>query len=56
MFSSLVLTMWVGFGQTVAKNFGTYKVDPLTTTIDGCPEEWIANVTAQAAIDAAKVT
>ena len=46
MFSSLILTMWVGFGQTFAKNYGTYGVSGLATTIDGCPADWVANVTA----------
>ena len=36
--------MWFGFGQTVAKNCGTYSVTPKPTEITGCPEEWF-NVT-----------
>ena len=47
MFSSLIFTMWFGFGQSFAKNFGTYQsgmtVKP--TTIDGCPAD-IFNVSA----------
>ena len=45
MFVSLIITMWIGFGQTVAKNFGAITPVALNRTIEGCPEEWIANVT-----------
>lgn len=47
MFSSLIFTMWFGFGQTFAKNFGTYEsgMDVKSTTIDGCPAN-IFNLTA----------
>eukprot|EP00095_Tigriopus_kingsejongensis_P004642 maker-scaffold29_size597861-snap-gene-0.10 protein:Tk04642 transcript:maker-scaffold29_size597861-snap-gene-0.10-mRNA-1 annotation:"hypothetical protein DAPPUDRAFT_330864" len=38
--TSLIFTMWIGFGQTVAKNFGTYGVAGKETTIDGCPSSW----------------
>ncbi len=51
MFSSLVFTMWIGFGQTVAKNVGTYVVPNKATSIEGCPEAWHArldNITAMA--------
>ena len=39
MFSSLIFTCWFGFGQTFAKNFGTYEsgLEIKSTTIDGCP-------------------
>ena len=41
-FVSLILTMWIGFGQTVAKNFDAYVAAvPKYTTIEGCPPEWI---------------
>ncbi len=37
--------MWIGFGQTLAKNLGTYS-DPLPpTTVEGCPAGWIDNTT-----------
>lgn len=51
MLSSLVLTMWVGFGQTVAKNVGTITSNPLPTTVIGCPADWL-NATAVAAAKA----
>lgn len=41
MLSSLILTMWIGFGQTVAKNYGTYSVPTKETTVAGCPPEWM---------------
>lgn len=44
MLSSLIFTMWIGFGQTAAKNYGTYSVAGKETTIDGCPAAWF-NVT-----------
>ena len=39
MFSSLLFTMWFGFGQTFAKNYGTYESGVLgkPTTLEGCP-------------------
>jgi len=42
-FVSLILTMWIGFGSTVAKNFGcpTASAEKKYTTIEGCPQEWI---------------
>ena len=40
MISSLMFTMWFGFGQTFAVNCNTYKVVPLPTDISGCPPEW----------------
>ena len=35
--------MWIGFGSTVAKNFGcpTASAEKKYTTIEGCPQEWI---------------
>ena len=35
--------MWIGFGSTVAANFGcpTAQATPKFTTIDGCPQEWV---------------
>ncbi len=43
MFSSLIFTMWFGFGQTFAKNFGTYEsgMSVKPTTIDGCPANFL---------------
>ena len=47
MFSSLIFTMWFGFGQTVAKNFGTYdsgnSLKP--TSVESCPSN-IYNATS----------
>merc|ERR1719322_628963 len=42
-FVSLILTMWIGFGSTVAKNFGcpTASAEKKYTTIEGCPQDWI---------------
>ena len=58
MLTSLIFTMWVGFGQTVAKNVGAIKSNPLPTTVVGCPEDWLkavaeakANATAAAAAE-----
>jgi len=47
MFSSLIFTMWFGFGQTFAKNFGTYEsgVIPKPTTVESCPSH-IYNTTS----------
>lgn len=53
MLSSLIFTMWVGFGQTVAKNVGTIVGNPLPTTTVGCPAAWL-NATAEAAKKAAE--
>ncbi len=45
MVSSLIFTMWIGFGQTVAKNVGSYSVAGKPgTTIEGCPAEWVAEL------------
>ena len=35
--------MWIGFGSTVAKNFGcpTAYAEKKITTIEGCPQEWV---------------
>lgn len=41
MLSSLIFTMWFGFGQTFAKNFGTYSLDPRPSTIEGCPAKFL---------------
>ncbi len=30
----------------MARGAGTYRVDPMSTTVDGCPAEW--NVTKEA--------
>ena len=40
------MTMWIGFGQTVASNFGcpTASATPKYTTIEGCPQEWIDEI------------
>ena len=42
------MTMWIGFGQTVASNFGcpTASSVPKYTTIEGCPQDWIDNITS----------
>ncbi len=34
------------FQWQVARGAGTYRVDPMSTTVDGCPAEW--NVTKEA--------
>ena len=52
MLTSLIFTMWMGFGQTVAKNYGTIVSKPLATTVVGCPAAWL-NATAEAAAKAA---
>ncbi len=52
--SSLVFTMWIGFGQTVARNYGTYTVPKLPTTTEGCPAEWFSNATEVTAETAAE--
>lgn len=43
--TALIFTMWIGFGQTAAKNFGTYKITPLPTRVDGCPAGWVNETT-----------
>ena len=47
MFTSLIFTMWFGFGQSFAKNFGTWSsgmtVKPTYT--DGCPSEFLTTTT-----------
>ncbi|XP_059084955.1 sodium-coupled monocarboxylate transporter 1-like [Tigriopus californicus] len=48
MLTSLVFTMWIGFGQTAAKNFGTYSVAGKATTIDGCPSDWFNETSTSA--------
>jgi Na+/proline symporter len=40
MISSLIFTMWFGFGQSYAVNCHTYKVVSLPTDVSGCPAEW----------------
>ncbi len=49
-FVSLIFTMWIGFGQTVANNLGTNPGAPQKyRTTEGCPEDWqeaFANLTA----------
>ena len=40
MLSSLIITCWVGFGQSVAKHYGHVKVSAMPTTIEGCPAAW----------------
>ena len=45
MLTSLIFTMWIAFGQTLARHAGTYKVDPLPTTTEGCPADWLHNIT-----------
>ena len=45
MLTSLIFTMWIGFGQTVAKNFGEYTVPTKETTIEGCPPNLYPNAT-----------
>ncbi len=40
-FSALIFTMWFGFGQTFARNFGTYSVPPRATITDLCPVEFV---------------
>lgn len=42
MLSSLIITMWIGFGQTVAKNYGTYDVDKAVRSVEGCKKDWNA--------------
>ncbi len=39
-FTSLIFTLWMGMGQTVALYLGTYTVPTKNTTIDGCPADW----------------
>ena len=36
--SSLIFTMWFGFGQTAAKKYGTYTIDKKDLFVDGCSE------------------
>lgn len=40
MLSSLVLTTWMGFGQTAARYLGVYAVPALERWSDGCPDNW----------------
>jgi len=44
-FTSLLFTMWMGFGQTVAKQAGAYQGKlwgrKWPTSIDNCPESWL---------------
>ena len=51
MFSSLIFTMWFGFGQTFAKNYGTYEsgVSAKPTSVASCPAH-IYNATSFAPI------
>ena len=51
MFSSLIFTMWFGFGQTFAKNYGTYEsgVAVKPTSVASCPAH-IYNATSFAPI------
>ena len=51
MFSSLIFTMWFGFGQTFAKNYGTYEsgVAAKPTSVASCPAH-IYNATSFAPI------
>ena len=57
MFSSLIFTMWFGFGQTFARNYGTYEsgVPPKSTTIEGCPAN-IYNISAITTTTVAPIT
>ena len=57
MFSSLIFTMWFGFGQTIARNYGTYEsgVPLKSTTVDGCPAD-IYNISAITTTTAAPLT
>jgi len=45
LLSSLLVTMWIGFGQTVSKQYGAYDrstYSPLQTlSTDGCPPSWL---------------
>ena len=47
MFSSLIFTMWFGFGQTFAKNYGTYEsgVSVKPRSVESCPSH-IYNTTS----------
>lgn len=44
-FTSLIFTMWMGFGQTVAKQAGTYDSSrwarKFPTSMDNCPDSWL---------------
>ena len=45
MFVSLIMTMWIGFGQTIAKHYKAFSTPPLETSVEGCPAAWLANYT-----------
>ena len=36
--------MWIGFGQTVAKNYKAFSIPKLNTSIEGCPANWTKSV------------
>ena len=38
--SSLIFTMWIGFGQTAAKFNKGFTIPTLPTTTESCPEVW----------------
>ena len=44
-FTSLIFTMWMGFGQTVAKQAGTYNstlwARKFPTSMANCPDSWL---------------
>lgn len=51
---SLIFTMWIGFGSTVAKNFGHGIPPKKINSIEGCPAHFInETLTAAAATSAA---
>ena len=46
MLVSLIFTMWIGFGSTVAKNYNAYSTPTLPRTIEGCPAKFF-NITEE---------
>jgi hypothetical protein len=47
--TSFAITVWIAFGQTLARQAGLYNVAKKPTSIDGCPVEWLNMTTANEA-------